>query len=349
VKLSRLGVLMRGLRLLPTLIALALLLLLGAGGIAAFLNSPTGVPATEFAVETGQPLRSVAEELERAGIVRSSLTLIGWLRLTGRDTQVGEGLYDLSGGLTLAQVADRLVAGGRPVTVRVLIPEGFRIRDVARELARAGLGSESEILAYLQTAGPELDVPHLPPGATLEGYLFPATYEFAVAGGYRAAVRRMVQRALQEIDRPNRIEQAAALGLSPFQWVNLASIVQAEAGAVVEKPIIAGVFLNRLAIGMALNADPTVAYGLGINLNQLDRVRGDFESDTPYNTYRHRGLPPGPISNPGVAALMAVLEPVRTNEAGERYLYFLHGRDGRFHPNTNFEAHNRDRARYLLQ
>lgn len=339
---------MRGLRLLPALIALALVLVLGAGGIAVFLNSPTGVPATQFTVEPGQPLRSVAEELERAGIVRSSLSLIGWLRLTGRDTRVGEGLYDLSGGLTMAQVADRLAAGGRPLTVRVLIPEGFRIRDVARELARAGLGEEAEILAYLRRASPELDVPQLPPRATLEGFLFPATYEFAVADGYRPAVRRMVQRALQEVDRPSRIERAAELGLSPFQWVNLASIVQAEAGTVEEKPVIAGVFLNRLDIGMALNADPTVAYGLGIDLNQLDRARGDFETDTPYNTYRHRGLPPGPISNPGVAALMAVLEPVRTNQAGERYFFFLHGRDGRFHPNTNFEDHNRDRTRYIL-
>jgi UPF0755 protein len=340
---------MRASRLLFVLAALALLLVVGAGGVAIYLNSPTGAPPGRFAVEPGQTVRSVADDLARAGFVRSSPALVGWLRLTGRDTRVGEGLYDLSGELSLTQVADRLAAGGQPLTVRVLIPEGFRIKDVARELAGAELGDEVEILAYLRSAGAELGEPRLPPGATLEGFLFPATYEFRRNGGYRPAVRQMVQRALQEIERPGRIERAAELGLSPYEWVVLASIVQAEAGNLAEKAVIAGVFLNRLDLRMGLNADPTVAYGLDKDLNQLDRIGGDFESDTPYNTYRYRGLPPGPISNPGAAALTAVLEPVRTNEAGAAYLYFLHGRDGGFYPNTNFQDHTRDRNRYLMR
>jgi len=121
--------------------------------------------------------------------------------------------------------------------------------------------------------------------------------------------------------------------------------VQAEAANSSEKPVIAGVFLNRLEIGMPLQADPTVAYGLGKRLPELDRSAGDFEKDTPYNTYTRRGLPPGAIGNPGSEALRAVLNPVRTNEKGQKYLYFLHAQ-GRLFLNVDFQGHLRDTARY---
>jgi UPF0755 protein len=147
------------------------------------------------------------------------------------------------------------------------------------------------------------------------------------------------------------LAEVGTLGLDLHGWVTLASMVQAEAGGADEMPIIAGVFLNRLDLGMPLQSDPTVAYGLGKELPELDRSAGDFESDHPWNTYTRPALPAGPIGNPGAEALRAVLNAQRSDEAGRRWLYFMHGVDGAgaavFRPNVTFEAHLRDVNRYL--
>lgn len=154
----------------------------------------------------------------------------------------------------------------------------------------------------------------------------------------------MLRRFAQELS-PSVRALLAERGLAVHQWVTLASIVQQEAGSEEEMPYIAGVFLNRLARGMPLQADPTVAYALGKPLPELSRRAGDFAVDSPYNTYRYRGLPPGPIGNPGRKALLAVLNPVRQDERGRPYLYFFHAR-GRLFLNAEFEAHLRDLVRY---
>src|SRR5690606_9690221 len=144
--------------------------------------------------------------------------------------------------------------------------------------------------------------------------------------------------------------ELARRGLTVHSWVTLASMVQAEAASVEEMGIIAGVFANRLQLGMPLQSDPTVAYGLGKALPELSAVAGDLRIDTPWNTYTRDGVPLGPIGNPGSEALRAVLEPERYAEDGALYLYFLHGtKDGEpvFRPNTNLPAHNRDVEAFL--
>ena len=146
------------------------------------------------------------------------------------------------------------------------------------------------------------------------------------------------------------VSRLGELGLTVHQWVTLASMVQAEAANRGEMPVIAGVFLNRLELGMPLQSDPTVAYGLGKPMPALDAVAGDLRVDTPWNTYTRPGLPFGPIGNPGAEALDAVLEPQRYAEDGALYLFFLHGvSDGQtvFRPNTNLPAHNRDVETFL--
>ncbi len=137
------------------------------------------------------------------------------------------------------------------------------------------------------------------------------------------------------------------LGLSVHEWVTLASMVQAEAGSHAEMPVIAGVFLNRLDRGMRLQSDPTVAYGLGKPLPDLDAAAGDIRRDTPWNTYTRAGLPPTPIGNPGAHALSVIFSAERTDAAGRPYLYFLHGPNGDFRPNLTLEDHNRDVEAYL--
>ncbi len=300
---------------------------------------------TEFEILPGWGASRVARELAEADLVRNARFFSLWLRYEGTDTQVGEGLYDLSPAMSAHEVAEALEAGGRPRVTGVTIPEGFRSVRVASRLEEAGLGEEEGLMQTILSPG-ELRPNYVPEGVGLEGYLFPASYEFPIRSTSEEALSTMVQRFERELT-PEIESALASLNLSVHDWVTLASIVQAEAGNHDEMPVIAGVFLNRLDEGMPLQSDPTVAYGLGKRLPELDRSAGDFEAEHPWNTYVQRGLPPGPIGNPGRAALQVVLTPQRLNAEGQPYFYFLHGRGGEFRPNVTFEAHNRDIQEFL--
>lgn len=313
------------------------------------LSPPSSATSTtEFEVLPGWGGARVAEELAAAGLVRSALAFRYYLRFTGTDRSVGEGLYDLSPSMSAEELAQVLAAGGRPRTVSIVVPEGWRASDVVRRLAANGFGSEPDIARLIAEPG-ELAPAYLPEGANLEGYLFPATYDVPVRSSAAEVLGTMVARFETEVTE----EVAAALlerSLTVHEWVTLASIVQSEAASHEEMPIIAGVFLNRLDLGMLLQSDPTVAYGLGKPMPELSAVAGDLRQDTPWNTYTRPGLPATPISNPGSHALHAVLEPVRQNDDGVPWLYFLHGTDGGvpvFRPNTNLAAHERDVVIFL--
>lgn len=302
---------------------------------------PSGNP-TEFEVQPGWGAARIAAELEDAGLVRNARAFSLYLQLEGLDREVGEGLYRLSPALSTPQLAERLAGGGQPRLATVVIPEGFRAAQVAERL-RAALGvSAREIVERPGALRPAF----APPGVGLEGYLFPASYEFPVGSDAVDAVRVMLRRFGREVT-PETRQQLQSLGLSVHEWVTLASMVQAEAGSHREMPIIAGVFLNRLERGMRLQSDPTVAYGLGKRLPELDAAAGDLDQDTPWNTYTRAGLPRTPIGNPGRHALRVIFEAERTDAAGEPYLYFLHAPSGEFRPNLTLEAHNRDVEAYL--
>src|SRR5690606_11056905 len=241
-----------------------------------------------------------------------------------------------------------LAAGGRRRTLSIVVPEGWRAAHVAQRLAANGIGELEELEALVAEPG-DLALGYAAEGATLEGYLFPATYDVPVHATAAEALGAMLRRFDQEVTG-EVAEALDARGMTVQEWVTLASMVQAEAASVEEMPIIAGVFLNRLDDGMLLQSDPTVAYGLGKALPDLSAVAGDLRKDTPWNTYTRPGLPAGPIGNPGQEALLAVLSPQRLTDAGVPYLYFLHGSEGGvpvFRPNTNLPAHNRDVQRFL--
>ncbi len=333
--------------------------------------SDTATPI-EFEVLRGTGVSQVARDLHAHGLVRDPRTFLVLLRLEGLDRRVGEGLYDLHPAMAAREVAAALGRGGRPRTVRVVLPEGSRLVDVAARLEAAGLAPagatlerlrEPTTLTFVRSSStaatplaPEAEGehdagadPHEPMVDGLEGYLFPASYDIPVREPLDAIVQRFVRRFERELDPATRARLAEE-GLDVHAWVTLASMVQAEAANDGEMPIIAGVFRNRLDIGMPLQSDPTVAYGLGKDLPALDFPGGDFEVDHPWNTYTRGGLPVGPIGNPGRAALDAVLAPDRTDADGREWFYFLHGRDDDgpvFRPNLDFEGHLRDVARYL--
>lgn len=328
-----------------------MLLLAGAGALYLYTQlaavAPGSAAVEEFEVMPGWGAVRVAHELERQGLIHNAQVFRLWLRLRGLDRSVGEGLYDLSPAMNAETIARALNAGGRPRLVRIIIPEGYRAVDIAERLEEAGLGDRERFMALITEPG-ELRPGYVPEGAGLEGYLFPASYDIPVRSTLEQTIATLLRRFDQELT-PGVLAALRGLGMSVHDWVTFSSIIQAEAGNSGEMPIITGVFLNRLDRGMLLQADPTVAYGLGKRLNELNRFEGDFtlEADHPWNTYTRPGLPVGPIGNPGHSALQAIFAPERTNGEGEDYLYFLHTREREFRPNLSIEDHNRDVQRYL--
>jgi UPF0755 protein len=344
-------------RFLPALLAvlLVLLLLLSSAVATVFwlLSAPSDVSRpVEFEILPGWGANRVAAELKEAGIIRSAQAFAYYLRWEDLDRSIGEGLFDLDPAGSAAETARILAAGGRPRIVQVLIPEGFRARDVVARLEAAGLGSADDYNSLL--ADPAVfDRAWLEredgSAVRLEGFLFPASYEIPVRSSPQEVLDLFLDRFELELG-PGVEAELAELDLSIPDWVVLASVVQAEAGSDEEMPVIAGLFLNRLDEDMPLQSDPTVAYGLNKDLPELSARNGDLKEDHGWNTYTRPGLPEGPIGNPGHAALQAVLHPQRLNDEGVPWLYFLHGSDDGqpvFRPNTSYDAHLRDIELYL--
>src|SRR5690606_779465 len=230
---------------------LTLVLLAGAAFVAVrlVLSAPSAVERTvEFEVLPGWGAARVADELERAGLVRSALAFRYYLRFAAQGRSGGEGRYDLSASMSSAEVAAALAAGGRPRTVSIVVPEGWRAADVAQRLAANGIGELEELEALVAEPG-DLALGYAAEGATLEGYLFPATYDVPVHATAAEALGAMLRRFDQEVTG-EVAEALDARGMTVQEWVTLASMVQAEAASDEEMPIIAGVFLNRLDEGM---------------------------------------------------------------------------------------------------
>lgn len=291
------------------LLTVFLLALLAAGTAVWLLFTPFG-PSTEtfFEVEPGSSTTRIARELQTGGIVRSHYAF-DLLRLWKRGT-LRAGEYRFDHPASAVEVYAR-IARGDVFTRTVTIPEGSTIFDIGTRLEQSGFGPRADFLAAAAQQAPlvaDLD-PH---AASLEGYLFPDTYHLARKATPAQICTAMVHRFRAE---------AGTIGLTAnfHKIVTMASLVERESAVDAERPLVASVFENRLAAGMPLMTDPAVIYGL-----QLDgRWRGtiyqsDLARDTAYNTYLHRGLPPGPIANPGARALRAAMEPAKTD-----YLYFV--------------------------
>lgn len=306
----------------PLLVGLAVgVLLLGIGvavSIASRLEPASDEPTeTLFAVESGDSLRRIASRLEAAGLVRDARAVVWLARLRGLAQSLHAGEYRLSAASTPEQILEQ-IAAGRVATYAVVVPEGFTAAQIAGRLAEAGLAEASEFEAVAND--PEFAAELGLPADRLEGYLFPETYRLPRGRTARSIAREMVeqfQRIWIEL-----APGAESRGLGMHEVVTLASIVEKETGAVEERPLIASVFANRLALGMRIESDPTVIYGIPDFDGNLRR-RDLEDDDNPYNTYRIPALPPGPIASPGRAALVAVVEP-----AESRYLYFVSRNDG---------------------
>ncbi len=292
------------------LFAIAFLLLLGAGGVAAWLALWPYGPSQETFVEfaPGSSTVRIGEQLEAAGVVRSQYAFdaLRWIK-RGR-LKAGEYRFDHPAPAT--EVYARIVRGD-VFTKTVVVPEGSSIFDIASRLEAAGFGPRQ---SFLDGASKQVGlVADLDPGAkSLEGYLFPDTYHFPRKFGPPQICAAMVRRF-------RAIAGQIGLKGNVHRVVTLASLVERETAVDAERPLVAGVFENRLEKRMALMTDPAVIYGLEVEGRWQGVIhRSDLKFDTPYNTYLHAGLPPGPVANPGLKSLRAAMEPAQTS-----YLYFV--------------------------
>jgi UPF0755 protein len=233
----------------------------------------------------------------------------------------------------------RLIETGRVKPHLLVLPEGFTIRELARQLEAEGIAPAAEVIRV--ATDPMMAWSLGIEASSLEGYLFPDTYQVTKGTRVEEILGRMVQRFRERVGTPDVLARAQERGLSLRQLVTLASIVEKETALASERPIIARVFLNRLERDMPLQADPTVAYAMA--KEGRPPTRDDLQADHAYNTYRNRGLPPGPIGNPGRSAVDAVLDP-----ANVPYLYFVAIDDRSHHFSTTLEEHNQAVARYRL-
>ena len=308
------------------------LVLLGVGGaafVAYSLSSPAETAESiDFRVSPGSTLGSVSRDLERSGLVRNARA-VEWLgRFRGVAAELRAGEYELSTELSAQEILDRLVEG-RVRTYEVAIPEGWNAAQIAERLQEKGLVDQEEFL--IVSRDPALALNLGVEGDTLEGYLFPETYHLARGLDAEEVAAAFVGEFLARWRELAPLAQTQ--GRSMKEVVTLASIVEKETGAEDERPLIASVFLNRLTRGMRLESDPTTIYGIPDFDGNLRRVHLEDEAN-PYNTYRISALPPGPIANPGVEALRAVLEPSQSD-----YLYFVSRNDGTHHFSRTYREH----------
>ena len=332
-------------RLLGWFFVLVLLAVLAVGAwIFVTLERPfRGYDAPEQFVEipAGAGSGSMARRLEEAGVVRSATAFRAavWLRGSSRRLQAGEYRFDQP--MTTAQVVDKIARGDvyvRAITFR----EGLTNREMAALFESGSFGAAADFLTAARNV--KLVTDFDPAARDLEGYLFPDTYTLQRKTTAAQLVERMVSRFRKTLT-PEMREEAGARGLSVRQLVTLASLVEKETGKAEERPIVAGVYTNRLRVRMPLQCDPTVIYAMMLAGRYEGNIRReDLQMDSPYNTYRYPGLPPGPIAAPGEASLRAAAAP-----ADVPYLYFVSRNDGSHVFATTLDEHNRNVVTFQLR
>jgi UPF0755 protein len=316
------------------LLVLVLLVALVGG---AFFYASIRMPVREasdapqvLVVEPGDGVSTIGQRLHALGLVQHPEVFRALVVARGDAARLRAGEYALEGRLTLEQIVDKLVRG-EVVRRTVTVPEGSSAEDIVRLAVAEGLDGTALRAALADPAAiRDLD----PQAGNLEGYLFPDTYEITrQPGAAGVLVQRMLQR-FREVMAPQAAALAAS-GMTLREVVTLASLVERETGMAEERPRIAAVFHNRLRLGMPLQTDPTVIYALRLAGRYDGNIRkADLEIDSPYNTYRNSGLPPGPIASPGRASLLAALNPAPGKE-----LYFVSRNDGSHHFSQTLAEH----------
>jgi UPF0755 protein len=294
------------------------------------------VAAQTVVVPSGATGHEVAELLERQGVIRSALIFDLLARIRGDRTAMKAGEFAFAPHRTESEILDQVVEGGRQVAVWVTIPEGFTAKEIAQTLAERNLGDVAALQSAFLDSSLDLDGTSTP---SLEGYLFPDTYLVPTIAK-PAEIAKIMTDQFRTVLPPDAAARAKRLGYSIPQIVTIASLVEREAKADDERALMAGVYYNRLRLGMPLQVDATLEYTFAHHKDVI--TYADLARDTPYNTYKHRGLPPTPIANPGRASLYAAFHPQPS-----KYLYYVYMGNGHSAFSRTLSEHNANVARYL--
>ncbi|HMS59119.1 MAG TPA: endolytic transglycosylase MltG [Tepidiformaceae bacterium] len=292
-------------------------------------QGPAASPAGEqvgYTLPEGRSARDIGGDLERLGVVRSGEQFALLVKLMGLQSKLSTGDYVLNKNMAVASAIEAVTVKQAIPVLSVTFPEGIRTEEMAIRAERAGFGTAAQFMAAVAAAKlPERFAATAPADATKQGYLFPDTYIMPVG----STPAQLVEKMLQTFDRrftPELVAAAAAKGLNPHQALTLAAIVEREAALEAERPLIAGVFLNRIAANDQLGADPTVQFAVALDPASVEKfgwwkkelTLEDLKNPSPYNTRLAFGLPPGPITNPGLASIEAVAKATPT-----RMYYFV--------------------------
>jgi len=286
-------------------------------------------------IPTGSGFHKVTEILNKAGLVKSRFLFYALAMTKNATRSIKAGEYGFSDSMTPGTIIDKLLRGD-VILYKVTIPEDFTTKEVAERLMAYNLIDEKTFFDlavdrdFLNTQGIKTK--------SIEGFLFPETYHFERSMSTRKIMKIMVSQFWKKVT-PDMVRMAEERGFNINQFITFASIVGKESGNKEEKPMIAAVFYNRLKKGMPLQSDPTAVYDLKDFSGKV--MRSHLKRNSPYNTYKIRGLPPGPIANPGIDSLNATLYPAQVN-----YLYFVSKKDGTHYFSSSLDMHNKATSHY---
>lgn len=307
-------------------------------GVFYYVNNVPSVPAnTVLDIPKGSGLKNISSMLEKAGVIKSKYLFVGYVMSKGWQQKLKAGEYLFEEGSTLSLIA-RKIAKGDVVLHKVTIPEGLTIEEIAVLLDESGVLDGQGFLQ--ETRNNKELLSELPgrPLTGLEGYLFPDTYTYTKGVTAREFIEMMIGRFNEVYSSLKRDREE--VNLTDNEIVTLASIIEEETGSAPERPLVSAVFHNRLKLGMRLESDPTVIYGIGEDFDG-NLTKNDLRTKTSYNTYIVSGLPPGPISNPGKDSILAALKP-----ADVSYIYFVSRGDGTHYFSSNYKDHQRAVIKY---
>jgi UPF0755 protein len=305
-----------------------------------YLNSPAGKDKSQvsFTIKQGESVREIAQNLEEEKLIKNDFLLLVYLKISRASKSIMAGDYLISPSNTPLEIAD-ILTKGKVASKKITIPEGWNINQIGEYLEKQGVCKKQDFLTATKKKYDYDFLKEVPQGASLEGFLFPDTYQISLKATADDVVKVMLSNFDKKLTKEMR-DRIVASKYNTYQTVTLASVVEREVPKPVDRQLVAGIFLKRLDEGMPLQSDVTVLFAL--NSTKKSITIEDTQVDSPYNTYKVTGLPYGPIDNPGVEAINAVLSP-----QGSDYLYFLAGNDGVTHYAKTLEEHEVNKQKYL--
>lgn len=312
------------------LIGLTITIALVAVYILTIINLPKQINESIIDIAKGEPAKKIAEQLHEKGIIRSKNIFYFYVKLYEIDKKLSFGKYHFAGKLSIPEVVD-ILEQGKVVLRKVTIPEGLTVRKTARVLSQYGFVDNEKFITLCNDSLYAKKLTGFPINS-LEGFLYPETYHFPYEASEEYIIKTLVQSFFEQTQN---FDFAPNKGLDFYNTIILASIVEREARFSDEQPTIASVYLNRLKYNYKLQADPTVAYALELDGRKRKKIYyRDLKIDSPFNTYKHFGLPPSPICSPSVSTIQAVLKPAETD-----YFFFFANGNGRHEFNQTYQQH----------